>query len=643
MAAVPQVPAQGTGTDTGTRTDTDPPAWMTAGPWVVAALAAVLYGWGIAHADLHPYYSAAVRSMSGGWRDFLFGAFDPAGSITIDKVPGAFWPQALSVRVFGLHPWAVALPQVIEGVLTVVLLYHVVARWLGGPPGRVAGLLAAFILALTPITVALNRHNLPDTMLTLMLVAAAAAWQRAVRTGQLAALVLCGLCVGVAFQAKMLQAWLVVPIFAVTYVYATPGSRLRRWTHVAVLGLSTVVVSSAWLALAAATPATGRPYVDGTTNNNPLSLVFGYNALGRYGSSADDGVGGVTSASSGAAHWDLLVDPTYAAQISWLIPAALIALVAALVWLWSRRRGSRLWAGFAMWGLWLIAYALAFSASNRVHAYYTAALGPAVAALCAAGLVMFYPAYRDRARYSWVLPSMIGATVAWAVWVGGHFPRFVPGMELLLAVAGVAVVAAMVACLRSMRPDPRLVAGAAAAGLAVMLLSPAVWALSALDSRYSGPAATPAAGWVGHSFRLRTIRSSATHRLPAVVFDHPTGFTRSLLAYLRTRHGNERYLVATEHDRLAEPLLRAAPVEVLPLGGFSGRTPFPTTAQLSTLVGTGQLRFVLLSAATAAAAHPDSATATWVTEHCVRVARTEYGARGNDSVLYDCRPAGPPG
>ena len=139
--------------------------------------------------------------------DFLFGAFDPAGTVTVDKLPGALWVQALSAAVLGAHTWALVLPQVIEGTVTVLVLYRAVRR-LAGPS---AGLLAAGILAISPATVALNRGNISDTLMILLLVLAADATVTAVLTGRLRSVLLAGVWVGLAFQAKMIEAWLVLP------------------------------------------------------------------------------------------------------------------------------------------------------------------------------------------------------------------------------------------------------------------------------------------------------------------------------------------------------------------------------------------------------------------------------------------------
>ena len=182
---------------------------------LIAGLAGFSYTWGIRQDALEPFYAAAVRSMAANWHNFAFGSFDPAGTVTLDKLPGAFWIQALSVRLFGYHNWAIVLPQVIEGVLSVLFLYRAVNRL----RGTTAALIAAFVLAASPAAVALNRGNIADTAMTLFLVLAADAISAAIVSGRQRYLVYAAIWVGLAFQAKMLEAWLVLPAFGLAYLF----------------------------------------------------------------------------------------------------------------------------------------------------------------------------------------------------------------------------------------------------------------------------------------------------------------------------------------------------------------------------------------------------------------------------------------
>src|SRR6185437_4640506 len=247
------------------RSPGDQPRWARPALLAVAALSALAYGWGMNGDMLETFYAGAVRSMSQNWHNFFFGAFDPWGTVSVDKLPGAFWLQALSVRVFGFHVWAFVLPQVVEGTLTVLVLYRAVRRVAGAG----AGLLAALALAVTPVTILLNRGNISDSLLILFLVLAADAAIDAVITGRLRSLVFAGVWVGLAFQAKMLQAWLVLPALYIAYLIAAPALSLaRRYGHVAVSIAVALAVSLSWMCVVTLVPAHDRPYVDASCNNS---------------------------------------------------------------------------------------------------------------------------------------------------------------------------------------------------------------------------------------------------------------------------------------------------------------------------------------------------------------------------------------
>ena len=362
----------------------------------MAALAAILVAagvalaWGANHQVLEVYYAASVRSMSSSWHDFLFGAFDPRGTITLDKLPGAFWAQALSVRLFGLHTWAIVLPQIVEGVATVLALYVVVRRH----AGSLAGLLAAALLAISPAAVALVRGNVADSLLILLMVLAADATTRATASGRLRTLLLAGALVGLAFQAKMIEAWALLPALAAMYLLAAPGSGRRRPGHLAAAGAVVVVVSLSWMTFVALVPGHHRPTVDGSRQNSIYQQVFDYNGFGRL----DAPFAGLRNASPAAADllgafsvrhppgWDRLLVGSAGRDGGWWLPAALLAAVGVLAA--RRRRGRRdpVRASVVLWGVWLVTLVGLFGVAGRINPYYLGALSPAIAALCAIGL-----------------------------------------------------------------------------------------------------------------------------------------------------------------------------------------------------------------------------------------------------------------
>ncbi|MEU6823322.1 glycosyltransferase family 39 protein [Streptomyces atriruber] len=267
------------------------PRWARPALLGIAGLAALLYTWNITSSGFAPYYSVAARSMSVSWKAFLFTGLDPSGALTLDKIGGFLWPQALSARIFGFHDWALALPQCVMGVISVLVMYRLVRRW----QGPAAGLLAAGLLTVTPVAASMFGHAMLDGSVTMCLVLAADQYQKAVATARLRSLLLSGLWIGLGFQAKMMEAWIVVPALCTGYLVAAPVRLRRRIGQLALAGVVMLSVSLSWVALMTFTPERDRPYVDGSTDNSAAAMVFGYNGFNRLHAGLVDGAAPVGS------------------------------------------------------------------------------------------------------------------------------------------------------------------------------------------------------------------------------------------------------------------------------------------------------------------------------------------------------------
>ncbi|WP_433311057.1 ArnT family glycosyltransferase [Micromonospora chersina] len=621
------------------RSPADQPRWARPALLAVAALAAVIYGWQVRHAGYAEYYAVAVRSMSVSWRAFLFGAFDPGATVTVDKLAGAFLPQALSARVFGFHPWSVALPQVVEGVVSVLVLYRLVRRWCGAP----AGLLAAAMFALTPIVASMFGHPMEDAALTMCLVLAADAFVAALAGGRTGRLVLAGVWVGLGFQAKMLQSWLVLPAFALTWLAFAPASRRRRLGQVALAGAATVAVSLAWVLLLTVVPAGDRPYVDGTTNDSAVAMVFGYNGLDRFGAhvpgtvesgfTTPDPTGATDAAASPAGSWHKLVDPGYATQIGWLYPLALAGLVVGLLRHRRAGRADPVRAGFVLWGGWLATAVVVFSGMTLTHRAYLATLAPPLAALAAAGVVLSWRALRDR-WVTWLLPAVLLVQLVWTAHLAGRYAGFLPWLTWpALATAAAATVALVVVGHRPERPRwasaARSWRAVAALGVVAVLAVPAAWGLSVLDRRYAGTAFEAGAGPSG----------PVGLALDADTTDTLTAPRRRLDDYLLAHRDGARYVAATSSWRTASQFMLPTGQPFLPLGGYSGLVPQPTLAELRALVDAGELRFVLLGGVGGLGTTDSelSRIMTWVLSSCREVPAAEHGG-GDELLVHRCGP-----
>src|ERR1700712_3912828 len=259
---------------------------------VLLAATAALYLWNLSASGwANGFYSAAAQAGAENWTAMLFGSSDAANAITVDKTPAALWVMDASVRLFGLSSWSVLVPQALEGVAAVALLYAAVRR----AAGPSAALLAGAVFALTPVAALMFRFNNPDALLVLALVAGAYCVQRACeRDANRWWLVGAGAAVGIGFLAKMLQAFLVLPAFGIAYLVAAAVPRGRRLVRLAG-AVAAMVVSGGWyLLLVECWPATSRPYIGGSQNNSIIELALGYNGFGRLTGEQTGSVGGGT-------------------------------------------------------------------------------------------------------------------------------------------------------------------------------------------------------------------------------------------------------------------------------------------------------------------------------------------------------------
>jgi 4-amino-4-deoxy-L-arabinose transferase-like glycosyltransferase len=596
---------------------------------LIVATAAVLFTWGIGQSVYHVFYASAVRSMTDNPVAFFYGSFDPGNSITLDKLPGFMWPQALSAMLFGFHPWSLVLPQGVEGV-------GCVRRWAGVVPG----LLAAAFLTLTPVTVGLGRSIVEDAPFLLLLLLAAEGTQRAVERDRPRTLLLAGVWVGVAFQCKMVEAWAVLPALAVTYLVASPATLRRRLAHVALAGAVTLTVSLSWIAVAALTPAQDRPYIDGTTNNSALSMVVGYNFLSRFSAvgvnaaatgsvSAVQGGARTVAQTSHPAMGDSVLkmfSPGLASQTGWLYPLAAVGLVWGLAVAWRHRvaRTDRALAGYLMWGVWLATFFAAFSfGSVTGHTYYMGVVAVALCALSGAGLARCWQACRSGGRRAWVLPAVTIVNVGWSALLTWNYPRFLPWAAPTAGALCVLALAVLGAARLSVRHRPRIVVAGLVAGLLSILLVPAAWSASALSPRYNTPGSMARVGPTNN-------RGGGSVRL--------TASQRRILTYLKAHRGGAKYLAAVPKWGDASAYILSANASILPMGGFTGQVPFPTLGEFRHLIGSGELHYVIVrhtELVTSGRSHSSAAPILrWVESQCTVVRIPHSGAL--TPRLYHC-------
>ena len=464
------------------------PAWVRPALLALLAGTAMAYIWALGDSGwANSFYSAAVQAGTKSWKAFFFGSSDSSNFITVDKPPAALWVMEISARIFGLNSWSILVPQALEGVAAVGLLYATVRRWFR--PG--AALIAGVVLATTPVAALMFRYNNPDALLVLLCVLATYAMVRALERGSTWWLVLAASAVGTGFITKMLQAFLIVPALALVFLIAAPPSFWQRVRKLLIAGVALVVSAGWWVAVVQLTPAADRPYIGGSQNNSLLNLIFGYNGFGRLSGNESGSVGGAGPAGSrwGPVGWDRLFLSSMGGQISWLLPAALIFLVATL-WLTRRHpRTDRTRAAVVLFGGSLLVTGVVFSfAQGIIHPYYTVALAPAIGALVGIGCSLLW-----HRRHEWLsrlfLALGIAATAVWAFILLDRTPTWLPPLRWCVLVVGLltAVAVALAPRLRG-----RLALAVGIVGVAAALGGPAAYAIDTVGTPHNG--AIPGAG-----------------------------------------------------------------------------------------------------------------------------------------------------
>jgi 4-amino-4-deoxy-L-arabinose transferase-like glycosyltransferase len=631
--------------------ETDP-VWARPALLALLLVTAVLYLWGLgASGWANSYYSAAVQAGTKSWKAFFFGSTDAANFITIDKTPASLWPMEISARIFGLSSWSILVPQALMGVAVVGVLYATVKRWFS--PG--AALVAGAVTALTPVAALMFRFNNPDALLVLLLVGAAYAMTRALEAGKTRWLVLAGVLVGFAFLAKELQAFLVLPGFGLVYLLAGPPKLGRRVMQVIVLGLTTIAAGGWWVLIVQLTPASQRPYIGGSQNNSFWNVLFGYNGFGRLtgsetGSVGGGGIGGQTG-QWGPTGWTRLFNDGFGGQASWLLPAALILLVAGLVFTLRRPRTDRARAALILWGSWLLVTGMAISLGQGIiHEYYTVALVPAIGALIGIGGALMWR-HRDHWFGRVVLAITLAASAIWASVLLDRTPDWSPALPPVVLILGLGLSVALLVPM-----GRRLGVVVLGAAIVVALAAPTAYTLSTVRTRHTG--ALPTAGPAGASRGFGPGRGGPGGGFPNFARGNggppgfangapPPGFATNgtggppagfggfrggagglggllngttvgakLEAMLRDGSDGYRWTAAAVGANNAASYQLASGEPVMAIGGFNGSDPSPTLAEFQAFVRDAKIHYFLGGGGfggPGGASGTSSAIATWVT------------------------------
>ncbi|NUT93034.1 MAG: glycosyltransferase family 39 protein [Saccharothrix sp.] len=530
---------------------------------------AVLYLWRLGDSGwANAYYSAAAQAGAQSWRAWFFGATDASGAITVDKTPASVWVMGLSARLFGVNAWSVLVPQALMGVASVGLLYAAVTR----TAGRAAGVIAGSVLALTPVAVLMFRFNNPDALLVLLLVAGAYCTVRAVESASWRWLVLAGVAVGFGFLTKMLQAFLVLPAFGAVYAFAAPTSVKRKVLHLAAAVGAVVVAGGWWVAVVELVP--DRPYIGGSQGDSVLELALGYNGLGRLTGDEVGSVGG--GRGWGSVGWSRLLGAEMGGQIAWLLPTALVLLIAGV---WAGKGAARV--GLLLWGGWLVVTGAVFSFMNGIiHAYYTVALAPAIGAVIGTGAVVLW----RRRNEPGAAAALAGALAVAALQCYLLLLTWSPALATAVLVLG--LLAAVGLFLSASAPPAMVVPVAVVAAL----LGPGAYSVATAATPHSG--AIPSAGPASSRGGGLVVFGGGGNRGMGGLLSAPTPGAQ-LVDLLRGNSGKYKWAAATVGSNNAAGYQLGSGVPVMAVGGFNGTDPAPTLEEFQEKVRKGQIHYFL--------------------------------------------------
>jgi len=568
----------------------------------VLALAAGLRLWRLEdHGFGNHYYAAAVRSMTESAHLFFYNAFDPAGFLSLDKPPVAFWIQAVFALVLGYSGWALHLPQVLAGVASVAILYHLVRRDFGPSAGLIAGLL----LAITPIAVAVDRSNNADSWLPVFLLLAA--WM-ALR-GRGLSLVIAMALLGVAFNVKMLAAFACGPALLAGWLVASPPGWGRRLGWMTVSAVALGVVSLSYAVTYDLTPAGHRPHVTSSSDNSMLELIVVHNGIRRFDPASVPDIGPL-------AHLEVydkvpvgplrLATPMLAGQIGWLAPLALFGLAA-----WRRRNGNA--APLTLWAIWALTYGVIYSVAGGIfHAYYLGTMAPPLAALAGIACVDLW-----RRGPGWLA---LGLAVA-AAWQAYLVVGTLGWPSTWLATPLVALLAATAMVWRGRH-------AAAAIGGAASLALPLAWSLSAIFSPGNLP--LPSASlprWLGLADGRGPILS---RNWPPLTDD------AKLVGFLLAHRGTARFIAATPTEANAASLIIRSGQPVMAFGGYYGVDRLLTVEQFEEMARRGEVRYAIVGSV-----DPISPVTEWVLTTGTLVPEAQWSSGQWDAnrslLLYDLK------
>lgn len=626
------------------------------------------------------YYAAGVKSMLKSFKNFFFVSFDPSGFVTIDKPPVGFWTQAISAKIFGFNYWSILLPQAIAGVVSVWILYIIVKRYFG----TMAGLISALFLAVTPIFVAASRNNTIDNQLVMVLLIASYFLFKAIDSGKLKPLILSLVFVGIGFNIKMLQAYLIIPAIYLTYFIASNIKFKKRIINLTICTVILVAVSMSWAIIVDLVPASSRPYVGSSSNNSEVELIVGHNGVERFDNSSGPG-GGMGKGMPNLAEMKNMMgsgelpegfDPSkggmpggisggmpsgfggqggsvgitrlfskgdLADQISWLLPLALFGFVAAAFKEKLKRpfdNGKKL--SIVFWITYLVPQFIYFSFTQGLfHPYYLTMLSAPIAALVGIGMKSMWELYKENTWESYLLPAAFIVDGALELLILSYYLETSSITKVLMAtVVILSFVSAIALIINKIKTkneqksikELKLRTTLVSLGLVGLLITPTVWSETTLFYKMSG--VFPSAGL--ELSKSKDSNNSGGMMGTAMGSGNAVDSSK-LIKYLVANKTNEKYILVTlTASGEASSLILGSNESAMALGGFMSTDKIITLSQFKQMVKKGEVRYIMVQGMVSDMQSGDTMDQNteimnWSKEHGKLVEKSQWSDPSEDS------------
>lgn len=564
------------------------------------------------------FYAAGVKSMFMNLKNFFFASFDPAGFVTIDKPPLGFWLQTISAKIFGFSGFSIILPQAIAGVLSILIIYCLVKKYFG----TLAGLISALCLAVTPITVAAGRNNTIDNLLLITSLLACLLILKASENGKFKFLVLSMICIGIGFNIKMVEAYMVAPAVYLTYLLSSNIRLKKRIIHLILGTIILMIVSFSWAVIVDSIPSANRPFIGSSTNNTVMELIIGHNGLQRVGLNTNfnfnkndrrqigngsnnmqqneradrfnnrinNNAYGTMRNSSNPGILRLFSNNNMSDQIGWMLPFAIVGILSLIL---SQKvklpfnNGEKL--SLVLWITWLLTEFIYFSfVRNITHTYYLTTMAPSIAALCGIGLSNMWNLYKSKGRSSWLLSLALIINAVVEIRILSYNYNINIGYKIVMLITAILSAGAFIVLtinnifiLRN-NENKYLFIGKSAAvvGVIGILTAPVVWSFTPMF--YSMNGSSPSAG-------LELVRSNQGRNNDSQNYS-------KLIKFLEGNRKDEKYLVAVPSaTSYGSELILKTGEPVMAIGGFSGSDKIITVDEFKQLVDKGEVRYAIVN------------------------------------------------